>query len=123
MPVGAFDVATAGWCFGHFRHWMPDDWREDIDRALDAMTRAVRAGGALILIEMLATGHATPCVHAALEACGFTRRALRADYAFGSVEEAVDVLGPFFGDELSERVREERWARVPKCTGMWSRRA
>jgi ubiquinone/menaquinone biosynthesis C-methylase UbiE len=130
VPVGAFDVVTAGWCFGHFRHWMPDDWREDVDRALDAMSRAVRPGGVLIVIETLGTGHETPRVHAALdeyfallEARGFTRRAIRTDYAFASVEEAVEVLGPFFGEELSARIVEERWARVPECTGVWSRSA
>ncbi len=129
VPVGAFDVATAGWCFGHFRHWMPEDWRQDVDRALDAMTRAVRAGGTLVVIETLGTGHETPRRHApldeyfeALEARGFARRAIRTDYAFDSVEEAVEVLGPFFGDDLSARVREAGWSRVPECTGVWSRR-
>jgi ubiquinone/menaquinone biosynthesis C-methylase UbiE len=129
VAVGAFDVVTAGWCFGHFRHWMPDDWQEDVDRALAAMARAVRPGGALIVIETLGTGHSTPRVHSALdeyfavlEARGFTRCAIRTDYAFASVDEAVEVLGPFFGEELSERVREEGWARVPECTGVWSRR-
>lgn len=130
VAVGAFDLVTAGWCFGHFRHWMPEDWREDVDRALAAMSRAVRPGGMLIVIETLGTGHTTPREHAALdeyfavlEAGGFTRRAIRTDYAFGSVDEAVEVLGPFFGEELSASIREHGWARVPECTGVWSRRA
>lgn len=130
LPVGAYDLVTAGWCFGHFRHWMPDDWREDVDRALAAMSRAARPGGTLIVIETLGTGHTTPRVHAALdeyfaalEAQGFVRRAIRTDYAFGSVDEAVEVLGEFFGEELSARIRAEQWARVPECTGVWWRRA
>ena len=123
-----FDLAVAGWCFGHFRHWMPDGWRREIDLALDGLTRAVRPGGALVVIETLGTGHATPRAHPALdeyfehlEARGFSRRWLRTDYAFGSIDEAAEVLGAFFPAALVAQIRHERWARVPECTGIWSR--
>ncbi len=124
-----FDAAVAGWCFGHFRHWMPDGWRDDVARALDAMAAAVREGGTLVVVETLGTGHTTPRTHEALdeyfaflEARGFTRRAIRTDYAFDSVDDAVSVLSAFFPDTLMARIREERWTRVPECTGLWSKR-
>jgi hypothetical protein len=31
------DVSIAAWVFGHFRHWMPDGWRDDVGRAINEM--------------------------------------------------------------------------------------
>ncbi|HEU4726430.1 MAG TPA: methyltransferase domain-containing protein, partial [Kofleriaceae bacterium] len=58
LPVAAgwADVAIAGWVFGHFRSWMADDWQAQVAQALDEMRRALRPGGALIVIETLGTG-------------------------------------------------------------------
>lgn len=123
-----FDVATAGWCFGHFRHWMPDRWEAEVDAALSAMERAVRRGGAVLVLETLGTGHETPRHHpgleayfARLEARGYARSWIRTDYLFASVDEAAEVLGAFFPSSLVESVCANRWRRVPECTGVWSR--
>ncbi|UJR84697.1 class I SAM-dependent methyltransferase [Sandaracinus amylolyticus] len=125
---GSFDLATAGWCFGHFRHWMPDGWRDEVGRALDAMERAVAPGGALVVIETLGTGHTEPRHHdaleeyfALLEARGYARRWIRTDYAFATSDEAAEVLGAFFSEALVAQIRDQRLARVPECTGIWHR--
>jgi uncharacterized protein len=123
----AFDVAIAGWVFGHFRHWMPDNWQMAIGLALSEMERAVREGGQLIVIETLGTGHSTPRApnealaeyYAWLEGRGFARTCIRTDYAFADVETAAEVTGAFFGSDFADRVRRERWARIPECTGVW----
>src|SRR5690348_5039198 len=61
LPVNtrAFDVAIAGWVFGHFRYWMPNEWRDAIAAALLEMERALVPGGALVVIETLGTGTAS----------------------------------------------------------------
>ena len=130
VEAGAFDVATAGWCFGHFRHWMPDGWRAAIDSALDGMERAVRPGGVVMVLETLGTGHETPRRHVALEEYfarlegrGYRRQWFRTDYQFASVDEAAAVLGAFFPSALGDTIRHNAWRRVPECTGLWSRRA
>jgi hypothetical protein len=38
------------------------------------------------------------------------------------VEEAVELAGFFFGEEMADRVREERLVILPECTGVWWRR-
>lgn len=122
-----FDVATAGWCFGHFRHWMPEGWREEVSQALGGLLAAVRPGGAVVVLETLGTGYEEPRFHpaleeyfAVLEARGFQRHVVRTDYAFASVQEAKEVLGVFFPASLLEAIERAQWSRVPECTGVWT---
>jgi len=131
LPVadGVADLAVAGWVLGHFRSWMADRWQHEIGRGLSELARVVRPGGAVIIIETLGTGFETPRppndqlaeYYAWLESHGFQRNAIRTDYAFGSVQEAARVCGFFFGDAFGKTVRDSDWARVPECTGVWSR--
>lgn len=130
VPSGHFDVAIAGWVFGHFRSWMPDDWREQVGLALREMKRALKPGGALVIIETLGTGFEQPRPPSPAlaeyfqwleEEQGLERKAFRTDYSFPDVETAAITTGAFFGDEFAARVRREGWRRVPECTGMWAR--
>lgn len=125
------DAGIAGWVFGHFREWMPAGWQDALTQALAELGRVVRRGGALVIIETLGTGATDPApptpglaeYYAWLEARGFARTWVRTDYRFASVDEAARVTGFFFGQEFAARVREQGWARVPECTGIWSRPA
>jgi ubiquinone/menaquinone biosynthesis C-methylase UbiE len=130
-PAGWADLAIAGWVFGHFRTWFEAGWRAEVGRALDAMERALKPGGALVLVETLGTGREDPSppspalaeYFAWLEGeRGLAREAIRTDYQFPDVETAARVTGFFFGDAFGDRVRRERWRRVPECTGLWWRR-
>lgn len=132
LPVadGSADLAIAGWVFGHLRSWNADAWRNAIGEGLDEMARAVRPGGALILLETLGTGSEAPRppspelaeYYGWLERDrGFTREALRTDYLFPDVETAAGVMEFFFGQAFADRIRSEGWARVPECTGLWWR--
>ncbi|MGE0789678.1 MAG: class I SAM-dependent methyltransferase [Sandaracinaceae bacterium] len=128
LPDACADVATAGWVFGHFRHWMPDGWRAEVDGALAEMRRVVGPGGRVVVLETLGTGHETPREHAALDEYfahleqvhGMRRTWFRTDYAFASVDEAVAILQPFFGDALASAIRAHGWARVPECTALFT---
>ena len=133
LPVadGWADLAVAGWVFGHLRYWLPDGWRDAIGAALAEMKRALRPGGALVVIETLGTGREDPEppspalaeYYAWLEEThGMTRAAIRTDYAFPDVDTAARVTGFFFGEAFGERVRREGWRRIPECTGLWSMR-
>ena len=53
---------------------------------------------------------------------GFTRGVVPTDYRFTSLEEAVETIGFFFGDELAAKVKANRWVIVPEWTGVWWRR-
>lgn len=124
LEASSMDASVAGWVFGHFRHWMPDGWRDEVDRALSEMERVTR--GPRVVIETLGTGHETPRKHAALdeyfahlETRGFVRSWVRTDYLFVDVASAVATCEAFFGAELAARVREKGEPRVPECTAIF----
>lgn len=129
---GWIEVVIAGWAIGHLRGWHPRRWRDPIGQVLREMQRVVVAGGVLIIIETLTTGSLAPAPPTAAQGeyyawleneWGFTRQALRTDYQFASVEEAVAHTEFFFGEALAEAIRRNRWQRLPEWTGIWSRRA
>lgn len=130
VPDASADFALEGWAFGHALAWNPGGWREDLLRWVRELERVVRPGGTLVLIETMGTGVTSPFAgghslepfHAfALETLGFSHRALRTDYAFKTVDEAVETLGFFFGEKLISRIRENAWTVVPECTGVYWR--
>jgi SAM-dependent methyltransferase len=132
MPVrsGCTDFAIEGWAFLQIAVWHPDDWQNQLGRAVDEMHRIVRPGGKMILIETLGTGESTPNVipfhrnvYDFLEAQGrFTSFVLRTDYCFGTLEQIRQVVVPLFGQEMLERLVETEagWV-LPECTGLWWR--
>lgn len=129
LPSGVADLLVAGWVFGHLRLWMPDGWQREVDACLAEARRVLVPGGKTLIIETLGTGARTPAppspalaeYYAHLEAQGFVRTEVATDYAFASPDEAATVLGGFFGPAMAEKIRAERWARVPEWTGLWLR--
>jgi ubiquinone/menaquinone biosynthesis C-methylase UbiE len=130
LPAGWADVVTAGWAFGHFTGWYPDDWQQQAARAVAEMQRAAKPGATLIILETLGTGALQPAPpNAALAAYyawlegqhGFARTTVATDYDFGSVERAAELCGFFFGPEMAKCVRANGWSRVPEFTGIWSK--
>lgn len=130
LAAGWANVVTAGWAFGHFTGWYPDDWRKHAARAVAEMQRAAKPDGTLVILETLGTGALQPgppndalaAYYAWLEGeRGFVRTTVATDYDFRSVERAAELCGFFFGAEMTERVRANGWSRVPEFTGIWSK--
>lgn len=126
-----FDLATAGWAFGHFTFWDPEHWEREIGSALDEMQRVARPDGTVIVFENMGTASEKPGPPARSLAAyydwlenvrGFERKLVATDFEFESVEAAAEACGFFFGDEFAERIRTLGWRRVPEWTGMWWKR-
>jgi len=130
LVSGWAQLTLAGWAIGHMRAWFQQDWQRQMRSALAEMLRVTQPGGRLIIIETLGTGslEPKPPVESLAEYYtwleqdwGFWRRAIRTDYQFGSVEQAVAHTKFFFGSELADKIRANRWRRVPEWTGIWTR--
>jgi len=131
FPESWFDVITAGWAIGHFQGWFPADWQNQVDRAVHEMARVLKPGGTLIIIETLTTGSSVPTPPTKKLAeyykyienqWGFTCQEISTDYQFMNLDEAIELAGFFFGDQLASKVRENKWVRLPEWTGVWSKK-
>jgi ubiquinone/menaquinone biosynthesis C-methylase UbiE len=123
---GCADLVISGWSICYLVDWNREAWPEDLDRALAEMRRVLRPGGIILLIETMGTGFETPhppehltAYYQTLERKGFTPEWIRTDYQFASLDEAVELVQFFFGDDLAAQVRSAGSLILPECTGFW----
>ncbi len=132
LPVedASADLAVEGWAFGHAVGWNPSGWVAEVEANVRELARAARPGAKVVLIETMGTGveapfeggHALEPFHRHLIGeMGFSHRCVRTDYAFESVDEAVDRAGFFFGERMAGRVRARAWRVLPEFTGIYWR--
>lgn len=134
LPILAdtFDIFIEGWSFGHSVADAPDPnaLRSVAAGLVRNATKNVRNGGTVILIETLGSNADEPeppienlaRFYELLEIDhGFRRREVRTDYQFVSMEEAIRVMGFFFGEEMGESVRRRAQTVIPEWTGIWYR--
>ncbi len=128
LPVddASADAVIEGWAVAHYVDWEPDTWTVALDAAVREMSRVVRPGGAIVLIETLGTGATDPrpptealaALYDRLETVhGFTRQWVRTDYEFADQTTARHVVGTFFGDEMLLALDG---TSLPECTGVWT---
>lgn len=128
LTDGMADVVISGWSLCYLMLWSGEGWRSELGRAIREMERVLRAEGPIILLETLGAGCEKPRApkklreyYSYLERQGFNRRWIRTDFEFKSLEEAQELMGFFFGENMAARVAQEGWVRVPECTGIWWR--
>lgn len=128
VPDESADISIAAWTYGHQTVWNAEGWRAPIEAAIAEMIRALRPGGAGIVIETLGTNHTTPFAPPAeleryyallTEQFHFDRTWIRTDYEFSSLAEGERLLRFFFGEELARRFVSTGSRVLPECTGLW----
>ncbi|HJS18512.1 MAG TPA: class I SAM-dependent methyltransferase [Anaerolineales bacterium] len=123
------DLVVSGWSVSYLAVWNPQNGEAELDNWLAEMKRVLRTDGTIILFESLGTGNESPIrlehvesTYRWLDANGFANKWIRTDYRFESLDEAADLAGFFFGEEIADRIRENRSVILPECTGVWWRR-
>jgi len=128
LPVvdGSADLVVSGWSVAYLYVWNPETWRDELEKWLGEMKRVLRRGSYIVLFESLTTGSETPIklehlkeYYSWLDEVEFTNKWIRTDYEFESVNEAEELSRFFFGDELGDKVKVNKWVVLPECTGVW----
>ncbi|REE88638.1 methyltransferase family protein [Paenibacillus taihuensis] len=132
MPLSdhSIELLTAGWTICYSTSSNNADWRDQLERIIIEIRRVLRPGGTVIIFENFGTGTELQnppdfltSYYAALEQdYGFEHVAIRTDYKFESVDEAVALTSFFFGEEISNAVAASGNPTVPEWTGVWWRR-
>jgi len=128
IPVAdhSADLVVSGWSVADLYVWHPETWKVELGKWLGEMKRILRPGSFIVLFESLGTGNESPIklehlkeYYPWLDEADFQNKRIRTDYKFESVEEAEELARFFFGDELGDKVRQNKWVILPECTGVW----
>ena len=123
------DLALSGWSVSYLVVWNQENGTAELDKWLAEMKRVLRSEGTIILFESLGTGNETPMrlehvesTYQWLDSHGFENKWIRTDYKFESVDEAAELAGFFFGEEMADQIRKKESVILPECTGVWWRK-
>lgn len=123
LPSNCADMVIAGWSFCYLSVWGGDDWQSEVENGITEAKRLLKKGGTLVLLESFGTGTEIPDPPPHLQnyldhlkAAGFKSTWFRTDYQFSSLQEAADLSAFFFGDEMEQKVKKNRWTILPECT-------
>ncbi len=128
LSANAADIVIAGWAIGHLRTWYANEWQQQMGNIIHEMLRTAKIGCPVIICETMSTGSLEPKppvpelaeYYRWLEdEHGFLRQVVPTDYLFADVDQAVEYTQFFFGEELAEQIRRNKWARLPEWTGIW----
>ena len=128
LPIAdrAADIAISGWSIVYLVVWNESSWEIELARGLAEMTRILRPGGSIIILETLGTGLVTPQppenlvdYYSFLEHQGFSSSWIRTDYRFESLEEAEKIVSFFFGEAMLDELVNDGSITLPECTGIW----
>ena len=127
LPDNSIDLIIEGWSFLYTFLNSDSEWREVFQTIVQEMKRILRPHGAVALIETMGSFHIwneVPIQTAELynyfekELC-LKKVIVRTDYRFANLEEAVDLAGFFFGDEIGAEITQVGEPIVPEATAIW----
>ncbi|WP_027086006.1 class I SAM-dependent methyltransferase [Cohnella panacarvi] len=127
LADSSVDLVIAGWTISYLTNSDEPDWENNLERIMGELTRVLKPGGTIIIMETMGTGCETPQAPPFLDGYyslleqryGFSHRWIRTDYEFASVEDARARTEFFFGEGLARLIEEKQWRIVPECAGIW----
>ncbi|MBP3961123.1 class I SAM-dependent methyltransferase [Paenibacillus lignilyticus] len=130
LQDNSVDLVTAGWTICYAASSNVEGWSGNLSAIMEEIRRILKPGGTCIIFENFGTGSSVPnppdflrAYYAALvNEYGFEHEAIRTDYLFDSVADAVSITDFFFGDWLSAQVQANNSPSVEEWTGVWWKR-
>ena len=129
LPDRSADLVVSGWSICYVASSNQPDHRSNLAAVMREIKRVLRPGSTAVVFETLGTGTSEPSPPNSLEDYfrllqedyGFDARWIRTDYRFASYEEARDLTGFFFGEEIPDALKGADGTDLPECTGVWWR--
>ena len=132
LPVATQKVTlvASGWSMCYLATWNPENWKTELERGLEEISRVLQPGGMILLVETQGTGREQPdppdhmlLYLGYLHQAGFNFRWVRTDYRFESQQEAETLTRFFFGEEMVNQIKPGSEVILPECTGIfWKHR-
>jgi ubiquinone/menaquinone biosynthesis C-methylase UbiE len=131
LPIedNSTDLIVSGWSLCYLGSSNVPNWKQNIHQVMNEIKRVLRPGGSVIIFETMGTGTELPHppdflkgYYSLLEnVYGFSNTVIRTDYTFANIAEAEDLTRFFFGDELANKVVEQKLVQLPEWAGVWWR--
>ncbi len=127
LPDGSVDLVVEGWSLLYYYKLSLPGWRKPVARAWEEMRRVLKPGGVVFLAETLGTAtdkpvrpeFALPLYDYLEKELGCSHKVVSTDYRFQTAQQAAELIGWFFGDDVGRRTAERGSPVVPEWTGVW----
>lgn len=125
LPDNSVDLAIEGWAFLAMKWFSKEDPVVLMKKAVKEMERITRENGSLIIIETEGTCVDSPVkidwpqVKLLTDELNFSKEIIETPYKFDSMEQAVDLINFFFGEDGKKWVERENTPVVKEFTGIW----
>ena len=125
--IPAAHLLIEGWAFGYWFLELFPNFETCLDPYFTQLKRALQSPAQIVLIETLGTNCEQPFQDQPLNIFydylenqqGFQRHVLRTDYQFPSRDKMIELMGFFFGAEMSQQLQTQQMLTVPEWTGCW----
>ena len=119
-----FDITIEGWSFGHLVSEKDDTcdyWSNKLINDCKSISKTI------VIIETLGTNvenpkapsHLLDHFYQTLKENNFQEHIINTDYCFDDVNQAADILGAFFGEEMKRNIKKENKTMIKEFTGIW----
>jgi len=120
-----FDIVIEGWSFGHLIVEERSEKEIWVDRLISESIRISK--DKIIFIETMGTNVEYPTVPGAdlkyfysrLNEYGFVENIIETNYLFDNYEEAIRIMGGFFGEKMKSEIEKSKKNEIREYTGIW----
>lgn len=125
------DIFVEGWSWGHSAVGSTEPVGSITEKLIRGVQQSLTPDAAMVVVETMGTNTITPSppdarlaelYRALVDTHGFHQAVIRTDYQFADADEAIRIMGFFFGDAMGKALAQSRPTIVTEWTGVWHRR-
>jgi SAM-dependent methyltransferase len=125
------DIFVEGWSWGHSVVGSSDPVATIAEALIRGVRPSLKPDAVMMVVETMGTNTATPAppeprldrfYKVLVNELGFHQAIIRTDYRFATSEDAIRIMGFFFGETMEKALADSRPTIVTEWTGVWHRR-